>query len=118
MSANTGNNTIRFTDDATDSFIEMEWYDYKTWVNGHYVDPDNCKLFMLLLKTALLKMKKKGCSKYQQLVLEDDWDAFIKENPEWKIILKYSEMGSLLIECDIDDAPELIIDGFLRNNNE
>ena len=107
-------NTFRFTDEATDSFIEMERSCEFAWINNYYVDPDNCKLFMLLLKTAFSNMKQKECKKYQQLAMKQDWNNFMKENPEWTIVR--SDYETILVECDIDLAPELIVDGFLRNN--
>ncbi len=113
-------NIFRFGDKCTDSFIEFEKSDFSTWINSHYVDSDNCKLFMLLLKSSFEKMKKHGCTEFQQLVLETDWNDFLCENSEWTILEKYPGdkdiPSTLLIKCNIDIAHELVIDGFLRNN--
>lgn len=115
-------NIFRFADKATDNFIvfEMNIDNKSTWINSHYVDPDNCKLFMLLLKSSLQTMKNKGCQYFEQLVLETDWTDFLCENDEWSIVEKYVSVDdvpeTILIKCHIDIAHELIIDGFLRNN--
>lgn len=109
--------TIKFTDKATCSYIDMAWNDNVCWINYHYIDDRHLKLFMILMKTSFKEMKKKGCTKYQQLSLKTDWDLFLKENPEWKIIKENKYDESVLIECNIDIASELVIDSFLRNNN-
>jgi hypothetical protein len=108
------NNIFIFDEKATNNFIEIEINDDIGWVNNHHVDTDNCKMFMLLLKSALNNIKLKGVTIFQQCVLQEDWDDFLSENKEWNIIEKYE--NTLLIACDIDLAHELIIDGFLRNN--
>lgn len=128
----TEENIFRFADKCTYNYIEFEKSENITWITSQYVDPDNCKLFMLLLKSSFENMKSKGCTTYQQLVLQSDWDGFLKENKEWVIVEKYDESlnsaddndnnnnsnhpATILISCDIDFATELIIDGFLRNN--
>jgi hypothetical protein len=113
-------NIFRFTDKCTYSFVEFEKSDLITWINSHYVDPDNCKLFMLLLKSSFDDMKLVGCTEYRQLVLQTDWDDFLSENKEWSIVEKYESGGevpaTMLVSCNIDVANELVIDGFLRNN--
>jgi hypothetical protein len=114
-------NIFRFVDKCTDSFIEFEKYENTTWINTHYVDPDNCKLFLLLLKSSLEAMKDQKCTEFKQLVLETDWNDFLGENSEWTIVEKcpgYENIPTtLVIKCNIDIAHELVIDGFLRNNN-
>ncbi len=111
---------FRFTDKCTCNFVEFEKSDFATWINTHYIDPDNCKLFMLLLKSSFDNMKLTGCTEYHQLVLQTDWDDFLGENKEWSIIEKYESNeyipATLLVSCHIDVANELVIDGFLRNN--
>lgn len=127
----TEENIFRFTDKCTLNYVEFEKQDHVTWINSHYVDPDNCKLFMLLLKSSFEKMELVGCTEYNQLVLQTDWDDFLCENNEWSIVEKYSTSldsqnrqdthtpelkNTLLIKCNIKVANELVIDGFLRNN--
>lgn len=113
-------NIFKYTDKCTYNFVEMEKYNESLWINSHYVDPDNCKMFIILLKFAFENMKSKGCTEFQQIVLESDWNEFLHENIEWNIIEKYKGNNNvpdtLLIKCNIDFANELIIDGFLRNN--
>lgn len=113
-------NTFRFSDKCTDSFIEFEKHGDITWINSHYVDAKNCKLFMLLLKSSINYMQNEKCLKFQQIVLDSDWNNFLNKNIEWEIIDSFEETNeipkTLLIECDIKFACELIIDGFLRNN--
>lgn len=114
-------NIFRFNDKCTDNFIEFEKFEQSTWIVNHYVDPDNCKLFMLLLKSSFENMKNHGCTEFKQLILETEWTDFLCENKEWEIIEKYpgdkNSPSVMMIKCDIDIAHELVIDGFLRNNN-
>lgn len=117
MNQTHNDNKTFFSDDATESYIDMERYNDICWINKLFVDPDNQKLFMMLSKTSFLEMKKKGCTKYQQLVSEDDWNLFLKENNEWKILKQNNVDRSMLIECDITLAHELFMDSLLRNNN-
>lgn len=117
MSDINSDNKLLCSDEATDNYIELEWSKNVCWINNMYVDPDNVKLFFLLIKTSLAKMEKKGCEKYQQLVSVDDWNLFLKENKEWRILSENTENNSLLIECDIKYSHELLIDSLLRNNN-
>lgn len=112
---NNNKKIYKFNDGATNNIIIMEKNVNNVWINSHYIDPDNCKLFILLLKNAFDTIKESGCTKYQQLVLKDDWNNLLKNNKEWKIIKKNDE--TLLIECNIDIAAILITDGFLINNN-
>lgn len=115
----TDSNIFRFSDKATDNFIEIERNGNVMWINVHYVDENNCKLFLLLLKTSINKLIKLGCTKFRQLVLKSDWKDFLSENKEWTIVeenINVGEYDTLLIECNSSIAHELITDGFLRNN--
>lgn len=113
---NNKNNIIFCSDEATDNYIELEFNNEICWINNLYVDPENVKLFLLLIKSSILKAEKKGCTKYHQLVSSDDWNSFLKYNEEWRIIRSNQSDGSILIESDIKIASELLIDSFLRNN--
>jgi hypothetical protein len=109
---------FNFNDKCTENNIEFEKSELVAWINNYNIDPKNCKLFILLLKSSFEEMIKKGCEYYQQIVLESEWDEFIHFNKEWTIINKFDEKPkTLLICCDINIACELIVDGFLRNNN-
>lgn len=113
-------NIFKFADKCTDNFIEFEKSDNIAWINHHHVDIANFKLFVLLLKSSFESMKLNGCTEYRQLVLQNEWDDFLKENEEWSVIEKYEKTENvpetLLISCNIDIATELVVDGFLRNN--
>ena len=114
-------NIFKFADKCTYNFLELEISENKksTWINSHYVDPDNCKLFIILLKSAFEKMKSMGCTNFEQIVTKEDWLNFLNENKEWEVIKTYSDFGgvpAVAIKCNIDIAHELVVDGFLRNN--
>lgn len=121
----TNPNVYKFSDKCTCNYLEFQISEDKktTWINSHYLDSDNCKLFIIMLNYALQHMKSLGAIEYEQITDQNEWNDFLSENKEWEIVKTYpntndSKIPSIIdIKCNINVAYELIVDGFLRNNN-
>jgi hypothetical protein len=109
-------NNFTFSDKITENFIEFRKDGSNLWIEKYFVDPENGKLFAMLLKESFTKMKKKGCKTYMQYVSVEDWENFIKNIPEWKIVSLDNVKKLMLLSCDINCAPVCIMRGFLDNN--
>lgn len=106
-----------YSDNVSDSFIEMyvDDNDY-AWIISNYIDPENGKMYVLLLKEAITNtINKYKAKKYRQYVQKSDWESFIKYVDGWNIINMENDI--LLIECDINSAAACIIESMLKNNN-
>ncbi len=101
-----------FNEEISKNTLEIEFDDNKCWINNYHVDQNYGKLFAIMLKTAIDKMKSNGCTKFLQLVSNDDWDNFLSKNDEWELIHRHDEETSL-IECSIDRAGDCIMQAFL-----
>ena len=102
----------RFTynNKSTENYISMRISEQTCWIDHYYVDPENGKLFVVLLKEAIKDMKEKKCNTFSQYVSENDWDNFLKSNNIWKKINDFD--GIVHITCPIDDAVKCVIAGF------
>lgn len=101
-----------FSDKITENFIEFKIDGDCAWIEKYYIDPDNGKLFMMLLKESFIKMKENGCKFHMQYVSIDEWENGIKNIEGWSIDSVSDD--SILIKCDIDMAPICIANGLLN----
>jgi len=116
MTSNTENKDLKINRDVfhykmSDNFIAFEYDNESCWIERYYMDEDNVKLFYVLLKDAIVKMKKKGIKKFLQTVDLNTWDGDLKTNKAWKL-LSISTYGTVDIMCNIDDAALCIAKGF------
>lgn len=102
-----------FSDKITDNFIEFRQEGSKLWIDKYFIDQENGKLFAMLLKESFSKMKKKGCKEYFQYVTTEEWDNYLKNIQEWKIVSVDDANKLILLKCDIKRAPICIMQGFL-----
>ena len=81
------------------------------------IDTKIPKAFFVLLRTSIDALKNKGYKYIGQLVTQDDWENFLK-NDKWTIIneIKYPTMTCCVIKCEIDDALGCISRGLGLNN--
>lgn len=101
---NNTNNKLEFTVDNNNVI----------WINNYYVDPENVKLFVVMLKNAFNTIiSNHKCDMYMQYVSCDDWNH-IKGNDNWKICKSDDALGIKLISCNASVAPQCILDGFLN----
>ena len=107
-------NIFTFSDKITDNYVEYEKVGSDVWILRHYIDPDNGKLFVMLLKESFTQMKNKGCTRYKQCVSFDDWEKYLKKSEHWNIISQNFTEKTMIIDCDIDWAGTLIIQGLLE----
>jgi len=110
--ANKDCNIFRFTEKLTTNIINFSKSGKIALIDDYYVDPENGKSFVILLKSSFATMKKNGCIAYRQTVSTHDWENFLRNDTNWKIIKQYEDI--VTIECDIDSAPECIIGGFIN----
>lgn len=104
---------FKFFDKITDNYIEFRIDGNCAWIERYYVDNDNGKMFIMLLKESFLEMKKKGCSCHMQYVSAEEWDKSIKNVEGWEIV-SVDSSNIMLIKCDIDIAPICIADGLMN----
>ncbi len=108
--------SFTFSDKITDNYIVIEKDKNICWIDKYYVDGDNGKLFVVLIKESLNTMKKEGCDTFVQHVDENYWNSFLKSNKKWKILNNSDnhdfENGIVHICCNINDAAECVISGF------
>ena len=102
--------SFTFSDKLTDNYVVMEINKNICWIDKYYVDSENGKLFVVLIKEALNNMKNQKCDTFVQYVDENEWNIFLKNNKKWKFL--NNENGIVYISCNIDDAAECIIYGF------
>jgi hypothetical protein len=102
--------SFTFSDKITDNYVVIKMDRNICWMDKYYVDSDNGKLFIVILKEAFDKMKKQKCDTFIQHVDENDWDCFLKSDNRWKVL--NNENGIVHISCNINDALECIISGF------
>ena len=105
-------NIFRFTQKHSDNVILFSKLGKTAYIDNYYVQPENGKSFVILLKSSFATMKKNGCNYYSQTISREDWENYLKDNDEWKIIKEYEDI--MTIACDIDAASECIVDGFLK----
>ena len=108
-------NVFIFSEKISKNSIEFEKDGSHTWINSHYLDPDNGKLFVVLLSESCIEMKKKGCKILLHLVSSDDWNSFVKNTPGWSVIKHNKQENTTLLGCSIDNAPYCVFDGIFRN---
>jgi len=101
---------FRYIDKSTDNFILMGYEGTICCIDKYYIDPENGKLFIVLLKRAIDDMKNKGCRIFVQHVTKYDWDNFLKSNDSWEKI--NDSDGIVNISCPIDDAVKSVVAGF------
>jgi hypothetical protein len=106
-----------YCDKLTDNYIEMIIKDDCSYIQKHYIDPDNGKLFVSLLKEAFDDIKKKGITIYRQYVLKDEYSTIIKNVIGWTIIDDDEDDDVVILECSVDDAPLCIVQGLLFDDN-
>jgi hypothetical protein len=107
-------NIFVFCDKISDNYIVFRKDGKDVWIDKYYVDPDNGKLFVILLKDSFEKMKRKGCETYKQIVDADEWESFLKNIFGWEIISQDNENKTILLSCTIDDAPICITNSLLK----
>jgi len=109
-------NIFVFCDKISDNFITFRKNNEDVWIDRYYVDQENGKLFVMLLKDSFQKMKDKGCKIYKQYVSADEWESFLKNISGWEVLLHHDNDNVILIACTIDDAPTCIVNGLLIDN--
>lgn len=82
------------------------------YIHAYKIGENSGKTFVLLIKKAFDELSKLGYTKHQQYVSEEDWNSFLSKKEEWKL-LKKDKIG-ILIECNIEYAPMIIIESFLN----
>lgn len=108
---------LKFSDDITDNYIEINGDENEAWINRYYVDPDNVKLFVVSLMEAFQQIKEKtGAKIYKQYVQISDWDNYLKKTEYWKIENINDIDNTMIIYCNIDDAAFCIVEGLMRND--
>ena len=108
---NTNRNVYQYPSSFSDSMISFEYENDACWIDKYYIDEDNIKMFFVLLKDSIEKMKKSGYKKFLQLVSNDDWEIFLSKDDIWKIEKEHSDRTKTIM-CDINDAPRGIARGF------
>jgi hypothetical protein len=82
------------------------------YIDEYKIVESKGKLFVLLIKKAFDELSKVGYKKHQQYVSNEDWNSFLCNKEEWKVLEK--DNLSVLIECNIEYAAKLIIESFLN----
>lgn len=103
-----------FESSKTDSYVELYREGKFVWIEKYYLDTceeDNIKEFYDILVKAFDTAKKRGGDVHSQYVKKEDWDR-IKSDDRWDLISVCNDEINY-IECDIDDAPKCIIEGFV-----
>jgi hypothetical protein len=111
------NKLIKFNDIESNNIIYFGYYEKICWIDWYSIDENKKTLFFHLLKNSFEKMKKKGFIKCQQLTFFNDWNTYLKKNLEWNIVKENNIDNTILLECDINLAFELVVDGILTKNN-
>lgn len=87
--------------------IEYKCYktEKKAFMEYSYIDPKLPKSYMVLLRTSVDQLIFKGYQKIVQIVQEDEWHKFLK-NDKWQLVtkVKYPIGTCCIIECDITEA--------------
>ena len=104
-----------YCDKMTDNYIEIIKENNIVYIQKHYIDPDNGKLFVVLLKEAFRDMKDKGSIMYRQYVEKYEWEIILKYVDGWRVV-ETSKNDTILLECDIDDASYCIMEGIMTHD--
>ena len=85
-------NWIQF--EITDDIADMKLFE---------IDFSNFKLFCKLISESIDELTHRGIKYIRQMVLYDEYNQFLKAKTTWKIIHHDTIMGTVLIECDINE---------------
>ncbi len=102
-----------YCDKMTDNYIEICIIDDYAIMQKHFIDSDNGKLFVSLLKEAFSDIKTKGAVVYRQYVMKNEYTDIIKNVVGWKLVKDDIDDDIVTLECSIDDAPICIVQGLL-----
>lgn len=100
-----------FEDNITSNYFSVEYDDTKCLAKKCIVDGENCKLFVVLIKDAISKIKQRGCVVMEQYVIDDEWHAFLNYDKRWTLIELDKDTHVAHISCNIDDALGCIMTG-------
>lgn len=105
-----------FDSEKSDNFIELSKDDENiVWMEKYYIDrstDQHIKEFCQLMIDAFKSMKMQNCYIHRQFITMND--LYLLENDDrWEFIDQAND--TFLIECDIDDAPNCIIEAFLHD---
>jgi hypothetical protein len=104
-----------FKDPCTKNFIHfiVSGNNKECQIIDYYVDENNSKIFIILMKNSFEQMKKSGCEKLIQTITVSDYDMLYKNDTDVEFVVISRDDSYITISCDIDYAPTHIAKGFL-----
>jgi hypothetical protein len=91
------------------------------WVEAYYVDQagdsenlihESLDDFHKLVDVAFAAAKKDGGEMHYQCVQMNEWKEFLSDDERWEVIKINDNEQLVYIACDINDAPNCILDAF------
>jgi hypothetical protein len=95
------------------NYIHMIGVENAIFIESYGIDEEKQFEFCKMLTEAFDEIHEKGYIVHRQYINKSDL-KFIAHIEEWRVI--EDEGNELLIECDIQDAPKCIIEGFMETN--
>jgi hypothetical protein len=81
-------------------------YNKEVIMEEMYFIPEYYNCFLLLLKKSINELIKEGFKTFIQLVSKNDYDKFLSNNKNWKIV--YIKDDNIYVSCLIERAVEYI----------
>jgi hypothetical protein len=108
-----------FEDSCTKNFINfiVSENNKECQIIDYYVDEDNSKIFIILLRDSFEQMKHSGCEKFIQTITVSDFDNLYKNDNDNEFVIVSRDELYVTISCNIDYAPTHIAKGFLFHDN-
>jgi len=114
----TTDNQFIFSNNNDQNVIAIEKCDNLMWIISANIDDRSVETkqkYLKMIHSSFSHMKNVGCEKLLQNVTMSDWQNLLSKNKEWKIKNINTHENIVSVECDINVAHELVIDGMLRN---
>jgi len=107
-----------FESKKSDNFIELfKDADENIWIKKYHIDKSNYDStleFCKIIDNAFDTIKSRGGKMHSQYVDKNDWYDFLRKDDRWDLVKKCDD-EIYHISCDIDDAPQCILEAFMND---
>lgn len=97
---------------VSNNLIEFQLEKEIAYCINNYIDEEYLKAYFVLLRSAIQDLQNKGYKKMNQVVSEDEYNQYLKNDNRWTIIQTNQLFETIVIECDLESALECICKGF------